>query len=627
MRPTEETFKRLNSPDLTPDDRALLRCQLAADFIHTGQYEAARDALGDLWQGIGNRPELKGLKPLAAAEVLLQCGVLSGWLGSVRQIPGAQEKAKDLLSEALRRFQSQGQTAKVAEVYYEHGRCYFRLGAYDEARVILDEALTTLGERDSQLRAKLLIRRTLVEIWTGRYHDALGILEQAREFFEAGGDALKGRWHGQTAIVFLKLADTERRPDYADRAIIEFTAAIFHYERAGHERYAAVNLNNLAFLLYTLGRYEEAHENLDRAVRLFGRLKDDGLLAQVNETRARVYTAEGKYREADRAIAEVIQTLEKGGEHALLSDALTIQGVVRARMAVYESSINILRRALAVAVDAGASSNAAHAALALIEEHGPERLSDYDLYHAYRRADELLKDTQDAGDIARLRTCARIVTKRLYGAEVGSKQFSLRRAVLAYEARFIEYALRTAHGSVTAAAKMLGMGYQSLAEILKARHKKLQSLRTPIRSRKRDASVRITNKAGSHAAAHRTRPPSILIVEDHPTVADAMRETLEAEGWRVRLCADAATGRREIGSDTHYDLLILDNLLPDEGSGIELIRFARSLRHRRRTPIMMFSGSYVEDAAKEAGADAFLRKPQDIGSLTAVVSRLLSIGK
>src|SRR5438477_9748827 len=106
MESAEEILKRLDSPDLTLDERALRRCQLAADFIHTGQYETACDVLGDLWQGVGNRPELKGLPPLVAAEVLLQCGVLSGWLGSVRQIPEAQEKAKDLLSESLSRFQS-----------------------------------------------------------------------------------------------------------------------------------------------------------------------------------------------------------------------------------------------------------------------------------------------------------------------------------------------------------------------------------------------------------------------------------------------------------------------------------------------------------------------------------------
>ena len=218
MRLTEDTLKQLSDPNLTPDERALLRCRLAADLIHTGRYEEARDALGDLWQGIGERPELKGLEPQTAAEVLLQCGVLSGWLGSVRQIPESQEKAKDLLTDAQRRFESQGRTAKVAEVYYELGKCYFRLGAYDEARVILDEALTTLSEHNPELRAKVLIRRTLVEIWTGRYHDGLGILEKAREFFEASSDALKGRWHAQMALILRRLATAERRADYADRA-------------------------------------------------------------------------------------------------------------------------------------------------------------------------------------------------------------------------------------------------------------------------------------------------------------------------------------------------------------------------------------------------------------------------
>src|SRR5437588_359009 len=622
MRLTEDTLKQLSDPNLTPDERALLRCRLAADLIHTGRYEDARDALGDLWQGIGERPELKGLEPQTAAEVLLQCGVLSGWLGSVRQIPEAQEKAKDLLTDAQRRFESQGRRAKVAEVYYELGKCYFRLGAYDDSRVILDEAITTLGEHSPELRAKVLIRRALVEIWTGRYHDALGILERARGFFEASGDAVKGRWHGQTALVLQRLAITEARADYADRAIVEFTAAIYHYEQAGHERYSAINLNNLAMLLYTLRRYEDAHENLDRAVRLFKRLEDDGLLAQVNETRARVLVAEGRYREADGVIAEAIKTFEKGGEHALLSDALTIQGGVWARTELHEKSINVLRRALTTAQDSGASSNAAHAALALIEEHGQVRLTDYDLYHTYRLADGLLKDTQDAEDIARLRTCARIVVKRLSGAQVGEKNFSLRKAVLAYEAKFIEQALRVAQGRVTRAAKMLGIGYQSLAEILKGRQKKLRHLRTPLLSRKK-AAVRVTHQTDLSTAEKGVRPAAILHVEDNKMVADAVRDTLEMEGMSVVTCANGATALRMLEGKEHYDLLLFDNELPHV-NGIELIRRARQLPHRKRVPVVMLSASDVEAEAWRAGIDAFLRKPDDIGRLTEMVTRLLS---
>ena len=57
-----------------------------------------------MWQGIGQRPEVEKLKPDTAAEVLLQCGALTGWLGGVQNVSGAQEKAKDLLFEALRKF-------------------------------------------------------------------------------------------------------------------------------------------------------------------------------------------------------------------------------------------------------------------------------------------------------------------------------------------------------------------------------------------------------------------------------------------------------------------------------------------------------------------------------------------
>ena len=487
MKLTDERLKQLDSANLTPDEHALLRCRLAAEFIHTGQYESAREALGNLWQGTGARPELKGLAVLASAETLMQCGALSGWLGSVHQISGAQEKAKDLLTEALRKFKAQGQVSKASEAQYELGICYWRAGAYDEARVVLDESLKGLSEQHTELRARVLIRRTLVEISESRYHDAWHVLKEAETFFESCGDALKGRWHGQMALVLRRLATAEGRADYADRAIIEYTAAIYHYEQAKHERYCATNHNNLAFLLYKLGRYTDAHQHLDRAARVLMRLKDDGLLAQVNETRARVCVAEHRYREANRIITSAIQTLEKGGESALLADALALQGVVWARLGVFDNSLRILRRAVNIAQDSGALISAGQAALALIEEHGTLRLSETELYRIYRRADRLLKDTQDSEDIARLRACARIVTGRLTGAQFGTQSFVLPEAVLAYEARFIERALDMEAGSVTRAAKRLGIKHQTLAHLLRTRHKKLLAKRTPPKSRGRSA--------------------------------------------------------------------------------------------------------------------------------------------
>lgn len=625
MNLADSRLNELDDPSLTPEVRAGLRCRVATELIHVGKYEDAREALGELWQGIGKRPALKGLPASVASEVLLQCGILSGWLGSVRSVPDAQEKAKDLLTEALRKFQSRGEQAKVSEVKYELGLCYFRLGAYDESRIALEAAVEGLGNNDAQLKAKILIRRASVEIWTGRHHDALSILKEAQPFFEGCNDALKGRWHGHNALALQRLATAEGRDDYADRAIVEFTAAAYHFEQARHESYSARALNNLAMLLYRFGRHQEAHENLDRATAIFRGLNDECSVAQVEETRARVLVAERRYREANRVIDLVVKTFEKGGEAALLADALIIQGLVGARLRSYDSSIHTLRHALKIAQDSGAASSAGLAALTLIEEHGESRLSESELCTVYLRADALLKNTQDAEEIKRLRACAGIVVRRLLLAHAtpGDETFSLPDVVLAFEGRMIETALELEGGKLSRAAKRLGITRQRLTHILQTRHRSLWHKRTPI-SQRRSYTVGLERHKPSRVTAGRkVRPATIVVVEDHPVVADAVRDTLMLEGWNVKVCADGPSGRRRIESGAPVDLLILDYQLPGGVNGVELIRLARSLPHRRQTPIIMLSSSDVEGEALAAGADAFLTKPAGIGHLVEMVSRLL----
>ena len=338
----------MNLADLTIEQK----CTKTSELIYTGQYEAAQDVLGVLWRGIGQHPKVEGLAPEVLADLLLQCGSLTAWLGSARQLD-VQEQAKDLLTQALYLFQSQGRQAKVSETQYELGICYWRLGAFDEARIIFNEAL-----KGTEQKGKILITRTVVEISTGQYYEAWKMLDEARSSFDESNHALKGRWHAQMALVLRRLATAEGRTDYADRAIIEFTAAIYHYEQAKHERYCATNLNNLAMLLYKLGRYNEAHEQLDRANTFLEKLKDVGLLTQVEETRARVLLAEENYLEARRAIIGVVDTLERGGEQALLVDALIIKATVQARLGDYDASLHTFRYAIKTAVNAGALSNA-----------------------------------------------------------------------------------------------------------------------------------------------------------------------------------------------------------------------------------------------------------------------------
>ncbi|HEY9285710.1 MAG TPA: tetratricopeptide repeat protein [Pyrinomonadaceae bacterium] len=489
-------LRRLDDLNLSRDERTLLRCSTAADLEHRGQYDAALAALAELWRGVGQRPALEGLGELTAAEVLLRAGTLSGWFGSARQLEGAQDAAKDLISESIARFDALGETARVAAARGELGFCYYRAGAYDEARVFYRDALEMLADGGEQeLRATILLRLAIVESCTGRYNDALRTLtEGARLFAESADDALKGKFHNELACALMSLADAERRPDYRDRAIIEYTAAAHHFELAGHTRYSARAENNLGYLLYTAGHYEDAHEHLNRARRLFVGERDGGSVAQVDETRARVLLAEGRLREAEGVIRGAVRTLERGGEQALLAEALTTQGRVLARIGDFVASQNVLTRAADMAEQSGAVEDAGRALLSLIEEH-TWRIAERELFETFQRADDLLRNTQDAETIARLRDCAaRIVSVRLARGPARRERsrsdfwanFSLPERVRAYEARYIRRALIEAQGSVTQAARLLGLNHPTkLASILKGKYKDLAHLRTPPEPRRR----------------------------------------------------------------------------------------------------------------------------------------------
>jgi hypothetical protein len=110
--------------ELTQD--LLTRCDKASELIYAGRYEEAREVLGELWRGVGIRPKLDNYPSEIAAEALLRCGSLSGFLGHV-QVKDVQERAKDLLTEALHIFQTLDLKSKVSEAQYELGICYWRV--------------------------------------------------------------------------------------------------------------------------------------------------------------------------------------------------------------------------------------------------------------------------------------------------------------------------------------------------------------------------------------------------------------------------------------------------------------------------------------------------------------------
>jgi CheY-like chemotaxis protein len=620
MNISSQLLHQIADPSLPKNQRAKLRCQLARELEDVGNYEAAREAMGELWSRVGERPVLDELDEAAAAEVLLRVGVLTGWIGSVKQIEGAQELAKNLISESIRRFEVLRNEKKTAEAQMELGHCYWREGSFDEARLLLKEALSRLDNTDADLKAVTLSRLATVEKVTNRLSDALHLLVEAAPLFDASKNhTIKGRFHNEYAQVLRKLSAAEHRNDYIDRALIEYEAASYHFEQAGHARYQACVENNLGFLFGAIKNFTQAHEHLDRAQALFTAMKDSVHTAQVDDTRARVLLAEGRINEAEKIVRSAVQVLERGGEQSLLAEALTTHGVILARMSSHKVACLTLQRAVEVAQNAGDLEAAGLAALTILEELS-EHLQSHDLSATYDRAAELLSKSANQETKDRLLAVSRRVLF-LVGSLPSPptwKGFNFYDAVLRFEARLIERALRDASGIVSRAAQLLGIDRSSLDAMLhRGRHKALEHLRTPVEPRKSSLMFR------DEVDCPDTRPVSVLHVEDEPLVADAVRMTLEGEGWSVETCATGAAALERLESGSRYDVLIFDNRLPN-ASGIELIRRTRALAHRRQTPIIMLSGDDVEMQARRAGANSFLRKREDMPALAETIARLLA---
>ncbi|MDX2484547.1 MAG: response regulator [Pseudodonghicola sp.] len=113
----------------------------------------------------------------------------------------------------------------------------------------------------------------------------------------------------------------------------------------------------------------------------------------------------------------------------------------------------------------------------------------------------------------------------------------------------------------------------------------------------------------------------ILIVEDETTLAEVVRDYLIAEGMGVDMLAEG-TGAVAIAHAQHYDLIVLDLMLP----GVDGLTICRELRQISDVPIIMTTAK-VEEIDRllglELGADDYMCKPYSPRELVARVRAVL----
>jgi tetratricopeptide (TPR) repeat protein len=482
----------LSKPDLsymTANERALFKCQKALELKDKADYTGALEVMRPLWNGVGKYPDIEGLHPTVAAEVLLCTGILTGWIGSKDEIKASNEWARDLLTESITYYESFQDALRIAAVRAELGYCYWRAGALEEARIWFTEALEHLPS-EGNTRANALFGLSVVEWSASRFKESLRILtENALVFKRITNHTLKGSYHAQLALTLRNLATQENKAIESSRVLWEYAEADRHFKAAHNKIFRAHILNNISYVLRDQSRFQEAHEYLDHARQLTVRAKDKVKTAQIDESRAQLFIAEGKYAEAESVASHAVKTFQKSGHQFFLAEALTTHGSALARLGSTERAQFTLQNAIEVAHQAGSLNRAGIAALTLIEEIND--LSADMMSGAYEQAVEWLKEAQSYALLMRFKAAGTKLALRLRTnpktspIETVLKRKKCKDELLQIEEERIRKALAEANGSVTRAAPLIGVTYPGLIYIIKSRHPHLLDKRTPVRQRQR----------------------------------------------------------------------------------------------------------------------------------------------
>jgi DNA-binding response OmpR family regulator len=107
----------------------------------------------------------------------------------------------------------------------------------------------------------------------------------------------------------------------------------------------------------------------------------------------------------------------------------------------------------------------------------------------------------------------------------------------------------------------------------------------------------------------------ILIIDDDKDILDALGEMLELSGYEVETC-EKDGGYIDKRIEIFKPQLILLDVLLSGHDGRHICRRLKSQDKTKDIPIIMISAHPdAEKSALEAGANAFLPKPFDIGKL------------
>lgn len=115
----------------------------------------------------------------------------------------------------------------------------------------------------------------------------------------------------------------------------------------------------------------------------------------------------------------------------------------------------------------------------------------------------------------------------------------------------------------------------------------------------------------------------VLLIEDEPSIIEAIRFILTRDGWTVQTHSDGATATARV-REAVPDVLILDVMLPGR-SGFDILDELRADPATAALPVLLLTarGQTVDRArAERSGASLYMTKPFSNADMLASVKAL-----
>jgi DNA-binding response OmpR family regulator len=120
--------------------------------------------------------------------------------------------------------------------------------------------------------------------------------------------------------------------------------------------------------------------------------------------------------------------------------------------------------------------------------------------------------------------------------------------------------------------------------------------------------------------------PQVLVIDDEPSVADALRMILEDEGWRVVVAANGREGIEQ-ARRAAFAVTITDLRLPDM-NGLDVLEIFRENKAGGAVILITsYSTPEICARARELGAVGIVSKPFLPSEIVRIVNALLKSGE